>query len=719
MKISIIIPFYRGLHYLEDCLDSLSAQGIKDLDTIIIEDGCDEEIGELCAGHNELNIRRVSVYEECEGKAEKAGQPAGVAAARNVGLKYASGDYVFFIDSDDYLEDNCLRQLKEHAVKSPDRVISCRTVKTWYKRSSYKAQKEETAGTAEPAMGTDSVTGVLIPAGFLVKTGEKFEESFKYYSDLSFICRMMSEGGFEICNEAVYIKRSHNDAVRLPSLSQIKDDNRPEEFAAAYKRAYACSAGQVRRYLEDYLCKYFLAKLTKGKKPEGLGWSRERLAAGAELLRDVSDDIMESCGRRECRLLKLLQRGKTGRALRLARLIVFLKKKKGLIGSRMQWKWAVYKRIFRRMPLKRNLVLFESFLGKSYGDSCRYIYEYMIKNYPDFDYVWIIDNKQARIPGKHKEAKPLSLRYFYYVARAAYWINNMRQPAWYEKREGCFFLETWHGTPLKRLVFDMEDVHSASPEYKMTFYKQSRIWDYLISDNRFSTDVFESAFLFPRERILELGYPRNDILYAPDAAVRAAEIKRRLGIPEGKKVVLYAPTWRDDDYYGPGQYKFELPLDLKLMKQLKKEYVFVLRTHYFIADNLNISEADKEFVIDASRYNDIGELYLISDILITDYSSVFFDFANLRRPILFYVYDFEKYRSVLRGFYIDMEKELPGPLLYTSAEVLKALCDIHKVEAEYAEKYREFCERFCSLDDGHAAERIVKRIFENGTEKDT
>ena len=159
------------------------------------------------------------------------------------------------------------------------------------------------------------------------------------------------------------------------------------------------------------------------------------------------------------------------------------------------------------------------------------------------------------------------------------------------------------------------------------------------------------------------------------------------------------------------QYKFDLPLDLKIMEELKDRYFFVLRTHYFIADHLSLTEEQKEFVTDCSRYNDIGELYMISDVLITDYSSVFFDYANLRRPILFYVYDFEKYRDTLRGFYFDMESRCPGPLLYTSREVADALLDIDGIRDAYADKYMAFTDDFCYLDDGHAAQRIVDAVF--------
>ena len=184
-----------------------------------------------------------------------------------------------------------------------------------------------------------------------------------------------------------------------------------------------------------------------------------------------------------------------------------------------------------------------------------------------------------------------------------------------------------------------------------------------------------------------------------------------MGIPKDKKVILYAPTWRDDEYYESGKYKFDLKLDLRMMqKKLSDEYVVILRTHYFIADNLDVTGLEG-FVYNLSKYDDIAELYLISDILITDYSSVFFDYANLKRPMLFFTYDLDKYRDVLRGFYIDMEKELPGPLLFTTEEIIDSIENINTVNAKYASIYNEFYDRFCGWEDGHASENCIKAVF--------
>ena len=256
----------------------------------------------------------------------------------------------------------------------------------------------------------------------------------------------------------------------------------------------------------------------------------------------------------------------------------------------------------------------------------------------------------------------------------------------------------------------MKDIYSADPNYKRNFYMQSRRWDYLISANQYSTEIFKRAFLFEKE-MLEYGYPRNDILYQKNNKEDILEYKKKLNLPLDKKVILYAPTWRDDEFYGAGRYKFSLKLDLDKMKEnFEKDYVILLRMHYFIADSLDL-EPYHGFAYDFSNYDDIAELYLVSDILITDYSSVFFDYANLKRPILFFAYDLEKYRDKLRGFYLDIENDVPGPILKTTEEVVSAIRNIDKVKKSYERKYESFYNKFCSWDDGRASERTVKKVF--------
>ena len=351
--------------------------------------------------------------------------------------------------------------------------------------------------------------------------------------------------------------------------------------------------------------------------------------------------------------------------------------------------------------------------GGFYNDNPKYIYEYLYKHHAsDFKFIWVINNEKNKkeILGSPKIVKRFSLKYYYYMAISKYWVTNVRQPLRLRKRDNQIILSTWHGTPLKKLGLDIDTIHSANPKIKKHFITSASKWNYLVSANKYSTDIFRRVFAFDEE-VLEYGYPRNDILYKNDPNI-INNIKKELNIPLNKKVILYAPTWRDDEYYEPGQYKFDLKLNLqKLKDNIGKDHVILIRTHYFIADKLDLKDLEN-FAFNVSYYDDIGELYLMSDILITDYSSVFFDYANLKRPILFYTYDLEKYSSALRGFYIDIEKSVPGPLLFTTDEVISAIQNIDKISVEFKEKYNKFYNEFCYLDDGNASGKISKKVFD-------
>jgi CDP-glycerol glycerophosphotransferase len=369
--------------------------------------------------------------------------------------------------------------------------------------------------------------------------------------------------------------------------------------------------------------------------------------------------------------------------------------------------------IFAKWSLKENWVVFESFMGRNYSGQPKYIYQYMQKTYGDkYRYIWIVDKHGIKIDGKCKKVKRWSLKYFFYMNRSKYWVLNMRQPLSVPRREETILLQTWHGTPLKKLAFDLENIHSYTPKYKENVFKQSRDWNYMLSDNPHSSKCFTSAYMLEQHQLLEAGYPANDPMYAPDKEQRAEQLKEQLGIPKDKKVILYAPTWRDDEFIDTGEYGFNLALDVdKMREQFSDEYVLLMRLHYLVVERLDKKMFD-DFVMNVSSYDDITDLYLLTDLIITDYSSVFFDFANLKRPMLFYMYDLENYRDNLHGFYLNIQEILPGPILRTNEEVFDAIANIDRVEEEYKEKYDAFYEEFCCWDDGHAAERVVKEVFQ-------
>lgn len=368
-----------------------------------------------------------------------------------------------------------------------------------------------------------------------------------------------------------------------------------------------------------------------------------------------------------------------------------------------------------KMPAKKNLVMFESFLGKQYSDSPRAIYEYMLEQNLPYDMYWSADRRHMkRFDDKEiKYVRRFSLQWLVLMARAKYWVTNSRLPLWIPKPNHTKYLQTWHGTPLKRLATDMDEVHmpgTNTVKYKQNFLKEASKWDYLVSPNAYSSEIFKRAFQFDKN-LIESGYPRNDFLINSNDTETISKVKASAGIPEGKKVILYAPTWRDNQFYAKGKYRFNLELDLdRLKEEFGDEYIIILRLHYLVAENLDLSGYE-DFVYDMSHHEDIRELYLIADTLITDYSSVFFDYANLKRPMLFFVYDIEDYRDNLRGFYFDFEEKAPGPLVRTTEEVISAIKDIELKGFSPSSTTEAFYNRFCYLEDGQASKRVVEEVF--------
>lgn len=387
----------------------------------------------------------------------------------------------------------------------------------------------------------------------------------------------------------------------------------------------------------------------------------------------------------------------------------------------LQVLFKVYKLMFRiigaLLPKNDKLVIFESFLGKQYSDNPRAIYEYMQENCPGYTMYWSVDKRhvgqfsQKNVPSIRR----FSIKWLFMMNRARYWITNSRMPLWIPKPKRTIYVQTWHGTPLKKLALDMDEVHmpgTNTKQYKANFLKEAEKWDYLVSPNTYSSEIFKRAFGFEKT-LIESGYPRNDFLINANNKENIAVIKEKYKLPLNKKVILYAPTWRDNQFYGKGKYKFKVQMDLeKMKKELGEEYIVILRLHYLIAEKLNLSGYG-DFVRDFSMHEDIRELYLIADLLITDYSSVFFDYANLRRPMLFYVYDIDDYRDNLRGFYFDFEAKAPGPLVKDTNELIREIRYIDQHGFKLSEEENAFYQKFCCLEDGNASERVVREVFKD------
>lgn len=372
-----------------------------------------------------------------------------------------------------------------------------------------------------------------------------------------------------------------------------------------------------------------------------------------------------------------------------------------------------YRLLTKILPVNHKIILFESNLGRNYTGNPRAIYEEMVRKGLDKKYrcFFILEDTNIEIPGSAKKIKRTRLRYFYYFAIAGIWVCDTRLPKYIVKRKESVYIQTWHGTPLKKLALDMDVIHMAGErnleKYKKNFYNNVQTWDYLISQNRYSTEIFKRAFGFKKE-ILEIGYPRNDILFKKNNKEDIIKLKKKLGLPLDKKIILYAPTWRDNDFHAKGKYKFNTGLDFPLlMEEMKDDTVWIVKYHYLIMDQVDWSPY-KDFIYTFDMNYDISLLYLVADMLVTDYSSVMFDYSILRRPILFYCYDLDEYMNTLRGFYFDLLKEAPGPVVTTSEDLIKTIREYDN--NLYNKKYEEFIDKYNHIDDGKASGRVVDLI---------
>jgi len=364
--------------------------------------------------------------------------------------------------------------------------------------------------------------------------------------------------------------------------------------------------------------------------------------------------------------------------------------------------------------VNKKVIIFESNLGRNYSGNPRFIYEEMVARGLDKAYrcYFVMENTNVNLPGNAIKLKRLSLKYFYIFAKAGFWISDTRMPNYLKKRNKTIYIQCWHGTPLKKLGLDLEQISMESEtdldSYKRNFIKNTKKWDYLISQNSYSTEIFRRAFNF-KKKVLEIGYPRNDLLFHKNNAADIAEIKRRFKLPEDKKLILYAPTWRDNEHFGRQKYKFSTKLDFDYLKsRLSDKYAVIVKSHYLVGEKPDFS-AYEGFIYPFGAECDIAELYLTADMLVTDYSSVMFDFSILNRPMIFFAYDINQYKDSIRGFYFDFIKEAPGPIVQDTKELADTILAFDfKV---YEEKYQAFREKFNHADCGNASKKVVDMII--------
>ncbi|EFL15088.1 bifunctional glycosyltransferase family 2 protein/CDP-glycerol:glycerophosphate glycerophosphotransferase [Streptomyces sp. C] len=384
------------------------------------------------------------------------------------------------------------------------------------------------------------------------------------------------------------------------------------------------------------------------------------------------------------------------------------------IGSGEQ-KVKVYHEVFSKLPVKKGTVVFESHMGKQYSDSPKAIYEELVRQGAPFEAIWSYAGaKPTGFPEQATLVKRWSWQYLRALAQAEYWVDNQGFPLALTKRPGTTYIQTWHGSALKRMGFHEPRTKAQGKVAQDRFQKAVDRFDHFLIRSEHDVRTLAKGFRLRDEVLLRTGYPRNDALVeAHRAEAHSGERVRgplaaELGIDPDKRVLLYAPTFRasaDGTVEG-----FEFPFDVEeFADRLGDRFTLLVRTHYLNSVSLPPSVAGR--VVDVSRHHDITPLLALADGLITDYSSVMFDYAVLDRPMLFFAYDYEKYSTDIRGTYFDLKEKAPGPVVATADELMQAVSAFDEADAKYAEARQRFLAEFGEYDRGDAARRIVEKFF--------
>ncbi|KZX55609.1 hypothetical protein A3712_06935 [Vibrio sp. HI00D65] len=365
--------------------------------------------------------------------------------------------------------------------------------------------------------------------------------------------------------------------------------------------------------------------------------------------------------------------------------------------------------IFSILPINNKLAVFESYRGESFSGNPKYIQKELSRRDSSFKCVAFVRNPELYndLNDEVLYIKRLSIKYIYYLSRAKYVVNNVNYPDFLKKREGTYHVQTMHGTPLKLMGADLID----NPEYTykqnlLGLFSRSKRWDLLVSPNSYTTKIFKRVFRYEGE-VLECGYPRNDILVnSAKSNSQRLEIRNKLGLDNDKKVILFAPTWRESS--SPSDIRESLNLDFeKLHQLLSKDSVIILRLHHLVSSNLDVSRY-KGFIYDFSDYPDSQELLVASDMLISDYSSIMFDYLNYRKPVVLYLHDYDSYLKD-RGVYFDIRTSGIGRVSYTFDELVDNLAS-HDFEFDTRQSV---VTEFCHAESGVASSTVVARMLEN------
>ncbi|MER5490651.1 CDP-glycerol glycerophosphotransferase family protein [Streptomyces sp. NPDC002490] len=714
-RFSVIVPVFKVQGYLRECLDSLLAQDFTDFEVIAVDDCSPDRSADVLAEFAARDPRVVVVRHDTNG---------GIGRARNTGVARARGDYLFFLDSDDTITAGTLRAVHDRLAltEDPDVLIADHTRTYWWGETKASATGELLARTGtevfRPAERPEFLSMFAVVWNRVYRRDFFLAHDFAFtdglYEDALVVYTTMLTAERAVCLDHVcveYRQRRGGNSMQTPGREHFT-------IFEQYQRLFDFldtrpDLDGLRPLLFERMVSHFLHTFARESRVRAQDRSEFFYRATVLYRRHLPPGFVPPSGIKGAKF-QAVDRGSYAafQALKLVngtrlRGADRLRRARRSLGRQA---YAGYYRLQLSRPIEEDLVVYSAYWNRTPACNPLAVYEKARELAPHLRAVWVVRAADVRnLPPGIDHVVPHSPRYWEVMARAKYFVNNVNFADHVVKRPGQVHVQTHHGTPLKRMGIDQQRYPAAAKGMNMEkLLARADRWDFSVSSNGHSSEQWDRVYPCAFASV-DAGYPRNDVYVTADAR-RVLAARERLGIAPGRTAVLYAPTARD---YQVG---YVPRLDLaRVARELGPDVVLLVRTHYFYGRDPGLTElADRGALIDVSRHPSVEELCLASDALITDYSSIMFDYAVLDRPIVTFADDWEVYvRS--RGVTFDLLSgepgDTPGAVATTEEELIATFRDGRWDDERATALRAAFRERFCPWDDGRAAERVVRRTL--------
>ncbi|MFF5300780.1 CDP-glycerol glycerophosphotransferase family protein [Streptomyces sp. NPDC013161] len=704
-RFSVIVPAYKVQAYLHECLESVLSQSYPDLELIAVDDcspdACGAIIDEFAA--RDARVRAVHLPGN-----------QGLGRARNAGLEQATGDYLVFLDSDDTLTPDALRAIADRLKETgePDVLVFDYARTFWSgeaQRNKVAVQLTEQGPAPFRLEDRPGLLRVIMVAWnkayrreFVEREGFAFPPGYYEDTPWTYPVLMTAETIATLDRVCVHYRQRRQGNILGTTSRKHFDvfDQYDRVFAFVDARPQLAQWRPVLfRRMVDHLATVFTKpdRLPRGTRAEFLRkarahYRRYRIPGTPVPLRTRMRHTLVHFGVH--RTFRAVQKAMSWRrsAVKLT-----AKALRALRAAVLQ----LHYRVQLRLPL-RDRAVFAAYWGRGHSCNPGALETAFRTHAPHIRTAWIARPEHHHtIPAATRRLRPNTASYWTALARSRYLVNNVNFDRRLVKRPGQVMIQTQHGTPLKHMGLDLQERPAAARDMDFAeLLKGVDKWDHVLSANRHTTLTWERVY--PGSyTTLAYGYPRNDVFQQATSA-DVHRLRESLGIPQDTIALLYAPTHRD---YRRVQ-RAHVDLD-RVLRRLGPRFVVLARAHYWHEGPLAASASGR--IIDVTDHPSVESLCLASDALVTDYSSLMFDYANLDRPIVIHADDWEAYEAA-RGTYFDLRAFPPGAVARSEDELIDIFATDHWRGSRSAQLRAAFRERFCPYDDGRAAERVVRHV---------